>query len=122
MKINIKHTIKIFLAVSSLVVASITNADDTEVFYSINVSKPNLLFVLDNSGSMKWDLNGNSETIYDNNLDMFVANPAYTPPSRLGILQQAVQTVIDEAPDNIHIGLACTNGRHGVFSLTCTQI
>lgn len=105
MKINIKHTIKIFLAVSSLVVASITNADDTEVFYSINVSKPNLLFVLDNSGSMKWDLNGNSETIYDNNLDMFVANPAYTPPSRLGILQQAVQTVIDEAPDNINIGL-----------------
>ena len=29
-----------------------TYADDTEVFYSVNVSKPNLLFVLDISGSM----------------------------------------------------------------------
>jgi len=32
--------------------------DDTEVFYSVNVSKPNLLFVLDVSGSMSGTLDG----------------------------------------------------------------
>ena len=44
--------LKTFLA-SSILAASVgTYADDTEIFYSLNVSKPNLLFVLDVSGSM----------------------------------------------------------------------
>ncbi len=45
-------TLKAFLA-ASIIAAGVTSyADDTEVFYSMNVSKPNLLFVLDVSGSM----------------------------------------------------------------------
>ena len=53
MKIIMKKTLNTFFAISSLAAVLTVNADDTEVFYSVNVSKPNLLFVLDNSGSMK---------------------------------------------------------------------
>ncbi len=43
----------------SIIAASVTSyADDTEVFYSLNVSKPNLLFVLDISGSMGTNVSG----------------------------------------------------------------
>lgn len=41
-----------FLWVSFISFSTIVSADDTEVFYSVNVSKPNLLFLLDFSGSM----------------------------------------------------------------------
>ena len=49
---------KTFFAI--LVIATNTGiyADDTEVFYSVNVAKPNLLFVLDVSGSMNSILTG----------------------------------------------------------------
>ncbi len=50
---NIKNTAKSFLILSTLASCLHLNADDTEVFYSKNVSKPNLLFLLDVSGSMK---------------------------------------------------------------------
>ena len=49
---NITLSCKTFLALSVLAASVGTYADDTEVFYSVNVSKPNLLFVLDISGSM----------------------------------------------------------------------
>ncbi len=49
---NLKTTFKTFFAVSIVAAAVTSYADDTEVFYSLNVSKPNLLFVLDISGSM----------------------------------------------------------------------
>jgi len=94
MKNTIKNTLKTFLAVSCLAAVLATNADDTEVFYSVNVSKPNLLFVLDNSGSMNWDVDGRNSDHAD-----------YTGTSRLQILQNAVQTVLQEAPDNVNIGL-----------------
>lgn len=71
-----------------------TNADDTEVFYSVNVSKPNLLFVLDNSGSMNWDVEGHDSD-----------SPDYSGTSRLEILQNAVESVLAEAPDNVNVGL-----------------
>jgi len=50
---NITTSGKTFLALSILALNVGTYADDTEVFYSLNVSKPNLLFVLDVSGSMR---------------------------------------------------------------------
>jgi len=92
--IKLKTMFTTFLAVSSIATMLVTNADDTEVFYSVNVSKPNLLFVLDNSGSMNWDLAGHSPNDND-----------FTPPSRLEVLQNAVQTVLQKAPDNVNIGL-----------------
>lgn len=46
-------SIKTFLILSLFAATTGSYADDTEVFYSANVSKPNLLFVLDVSGSMR---------------------------------------------------------------------
>ncbi|WP_299876458.1 PilC/PilY family type IV pilus protein [uncultured Cocleimonas sp.] len=83
---NLKTTLKTFLALSIVASGVGVYADDTEVFYSVNVSKPNLLFVLDNSGSMNSNLPGGTQ-------------------SKLSILQQAVQQVLLDAPDNVNIGL-----------------
>lgn len=49
---NLAVTVKTFLLLSIIAIGTGVYADDTEVFYSANVSKPNLLFVLDVSGSM----------------------------------------------------------------------
>ncbi|GAA0397343.1 PilC/PilY family type IV pilus protein [Cocleimonas flava] len=49
---KISTAIKTALSLSMLASCITTYAEDTEVFYSVNVSKPNLLFVLDVSGSM----------------------------------------------------------------------
>jgi len=92
--IKLKIMFTTFLAISSIATMLTTNADDTEVFYSVNAAKPNLLFVLDNSGSMNRDVNGVSSD-----------QAAYTGTSRLQILQNAVQSVLQEAPDNVNIGL-----------------
>jgi len=50
--LKIKTTIHSFLMLSMIAASTGSYADDTEVFYSSNVSKPNLLFLLDVSGSM----------------------------------------------------------------------
>lgn len=83
---NLPLSFKTLLALSVLAANVGTYADDTEVFYSVNVSKPNLLFVLDNSGSMNSDLPG-------------------TTTSKLSVLQESVQQVLSLAPDNVNIGL-----------------
>ena len=77
---------KTFFATSILAASVGTYADDTEIFYSLNVSKPNLLFVLDNSGSMNETLPGGTQ-------------------SKLSVLQASVQSVLNDAPDNVNIGL-----------------
>ena len=51
--IKFKVLLKSFLWISLITSATMVNADDTEVFYSVNVSKPNLLFVFDISSSME---------------------------------------------------------------------
>ena len=83
---NIKNTLKTFLAVSTLASVVTTYADDSEVFYSINVSKPNVMFVLDVSGSM-------SQIVPD------------TGESRLKVMQDALRGVLEEAPSNLKVGL-----------------
>ncbi len=61
---KILTTFNSLLLVSLVGFATSTYADDTEVFYSVNVSKPNLLFVLDASGSMSLPVGApNTETI-----------------------------------------------------------
>lgn len=49
---KIKISFTVFASMTLLGSATGVFADDTEVFFSTNVSKPNLLFVLDASGSM----------------------------------------------------------------------
>ena len=60
-----KKTVKVFCLASMCTSSTWVIADDTEVFYSENVSKPNLLFVLDISGSMKGIVpnSGSDETL-----------------------------------------------------------
>lgn len=60
--------------------------DDTEVFYSVNVSKPNLLFILDTSGSM-------SRVITSDGKD------------RLDVMQESLRAVLEQSPDNVKVGL-----------------
>ena len=84
--LSIKNTFKTFLAVSTLASVVTTYADDSEVFYSINVSKPNVMFVLDVSGSMS--------TLVPN-----------TGKSRLKIMQETLRGVLEDAPDNLKVGL-----------------
>ena len=61
---------------TSLCAASVgIYADDTEVFYSVNVSKPNLLFVLDVSGSMNNVVRGAAEG-KDGSIDVTINNGA----------------------------------------------
>ncbi|MEH6457232.1 MAG: hypothetical protein V7749_12955 [Cocleimonas sp.] len=50
--LKMKTSINTFLMLSMIAATTGSYADDTEVFYSANVSKPNLLFLLDVSGSM----------------------------------------------------------------------
>ncbi len=75
--INIKKTLMVFFALS--VLASTVYADDTEIFFSTNVSKPNLLFVLDVSGSMREVVEGSAEvgddaTVQSHTVNRFVVN------------------------------------------------
>ncbi|HIQ14773.1 MAG TPA: hypothetical protein EYH38_04260, partial [Leucothrix sp.] len=50
---NLNITLKTFLMVSVLAATTTSYGDDTEVFYSEENLKPNLLFIMDISGSMR---------------------------------------------------------------------
>ncbi len=75
-----KYSAKIILNtfVTSLLLASplYVQADDTEVFYSVNVSKPNLMFVIDISGSMRAIVpnSGNANNTASHTVDRRIAN------------------------------------------------
>ncbi len=51
--LKLTTSLKTFFVLSIFAATTGIYADDTEVFYSANVSKPNLMFVLDISGSMR---------------------------------------------------------------------
>ena len=64
-------------------------ADDTEIFFSESVSSvnPNVMFVVDVSGSMDQEVTGSGGQ------------------SRLTVMQNALKTVLNSAPDNLNVGL-----------------
>ncbi|MGD8941494.1 MAG: VWA domain-containing protein, partial [Gammaproteobacteria bacterium] len=78
----------------SLVVSTPVVADDTEIFFSSTNSavKPNVLFVLDTSGSMNWT-DGQSQ-------------------SRLNRMKEALTSILTNAT-NINVGLMRFNGSNG---------
>ena len=87
MKTNIKNTLITTFTVSAIAFSVMVDAEDTEVFYSENVSKPNVMFVLDISGSM-------GSTV-----------PGTGGKSRMRVMQEAFSGVMAAAPDNVKIGL-----------------
>lgn len=89
--------------VSSLLVlhSAVSYADDTEIFFggaAIDDSvRPNVLFVLDNSGSMAWRTGSNS-------------NPSGSEKSRMQILKESFSTIINGA-GAINAGIMVLNER-----------
>ncbi|NWL79227.1 pilus assembly protein PilY [Pseudomonas taiwanensis] len=91
-------------SISSLLILSAANsyADDTEIFFAgpaigSNV-RPNVLFVLDNSGSMAW------------RTDEDDSYPSGSQKSRMAILKQAFGDIISTA-SNINAGIMVLNPR-----------
>lgn len=89
--------------VSSVLVlhSAVSYSDDTEIFFggaAIDDSvRPNVLFVLDNSGSMSWRTDSNS-------------NPSGSEQSRLQILKDSFSTIINGA-GAINAGIMVLNSR-----------
>lgn len=86
-----KFSIKLIASIVLFHWLSISIADDTELFFSErnSTSKPNLLFVMDVSGSM------------DKKIDPDDA----ASKTRLEVMQTALRTVLTSAPKNLNVGI-----------------
>ncbi|WP_022950708.1 VWA domain-containing protein [Leucothrix mucor] len=90
----------VLIAVSS----QMAIGDDTEIFFSESIStvNPNVMFVIDVSGSMDEEVSGSGGL------------------SRLEVMQSALRTVLKTAPENLNVGLmnygevAHRNEGHGI--------
>ena len=95
---NIKYAVSIAFATTLMSSYPTAQADDTDVFLT-KKSKPNLLFVMDMSGSMGWGI------------DALGYNPATgrtdvgSAPSRADVMKEAVKSVLEKVPDKVNIGL-----------------
>ncbi|MBU1330578.1 MAG: pilus assembly protein PilY [Gammaproteobacteria bacterium] len=91
------------LAATVLLQSSISFADDTEIFFggpsASEGIKPNVLFILDNSGSMAWRLDRDS-------------TPTQTShgPSRISVLKESFNDIISNT-NNINVGVMALNPR-----------
>ena len=98
---NIRKQIQIisqtFLMLSAIASSVGVYADDTEVFYSKNASKPNVLFTLDTSNSMDKEIPG-------------------TNVKRITALKQSFRKVLETAPDNVNIGVMAFGYGQGMKS------
>lgn len=81
---------------TALLVSITASADDIDIYNAPadSQTKPNILFVLDYSGSMRNDVNGNT-----------IAADDTTTLSRISILRTAVGTLLEENKDKINVGL-----------------
>ena len=87
---SIRKIILLILSSSLIFTVSVGRADDTEIYFSAgsateSVLRPNLLFILDTSGSMIFNTTDSGQT-------------------RLGELQDAMETVLDSLTD-VNVGL-----------------
>ncbi len=78
--------------------SAIATADDIDIINQELLTNANVLFVMDLSGSMNWDLNSDEA-------------PSGSDPTRLEVLRGAFQDIVaDTAFDNINIGLTTFSG------------
>lgn len=98
---NVRVALGSALASALLLSASVSFADDTEIFFggpTIDAGiRPNVLFILDNSGSMQWRTDSNS-------------NPSGSEQSRMQILKESFASIISSA-GNINAGIMALNER-----------
>ena len=96
--INIKSTAGYVLVISLFISPNLLKAEDTEVFLN-NDTNPNLLFLMDLSGSMNWGINAKGYNSNSGKIDVG------TPPSRIDVMKNALRRVLIQAPDGINIGV-----------------
>jgi len=92
-------------AAMASIISSTSFADDIDIYTSsiTGKPKPNILFVLDYSGSMRWDVNGR--------------DPDKTgQPARIDILKKAMDTVLTDSEEFINAGVG------SLFSTSTTGI
>lgn len=98
---NFPRLILSTLASALLLQSAVSYADDTEIFFggpAIDESiRPNVLFILDNSGSMQWRTSSNS-------------NPSGAELSRMQILKNSFSSIINSA-GAINAGIMVLNDR-----------
>ena len=95
---NFKSVINATLVALVLSIQTLALADDTEVFLARS-SKPNLLFVIDMSDSMRWGIQARGYNPRTGEID------EGKPPSRSDVMKNAMKRVLNQAPDEINIGL-----------------
>lgn len=99
----LRTTLSFSLAGAVLLQSAISYADDTEIFFggpsASEGIKPNVLFILDNSGSMAWRLDRDS-------------TPTQTShgPSRISVLKESFDDIISNT-NNINVGVMALNPR-----------
>lgn len=98
---TVRTTLGSALASALLLSASLSFADDTEIFFGgPNIDegvRPNVLFILDNSGSMQWRTASNN-------------NPLAGEQSRMQILKESLASVLNNAGP-INAGIMVLNPR-----------
>lgn len=85
---KLRYAIRPILLFFPLAYATTLPADETEILFKAGGVAPNVLFLIDASGSMRQrDVGGNNA------------------PTRMEVLQSSFSTVMDTAPANLNIGL-----------------
>lgn len=99
----LRTTFSTCLAATVLLQSAISFADDTEIFFggpsASEGIKPNVLFILDNSGSMAWRLDRDS-----------TPTRASHGPSRISVLKESFNDIITNT-NNINVGVMALNPR-----------
>lgn len=88
-KLSRNAALRTILAATVLGASHLSQADDTEIYFSENLTnvRQNVMFVIDGSGSMNTAVEkGSSET-------------------RLDVMKKALTSVLQAAPDNLNVGL-----------------
>lgn len=98
----LQKTLYYFLAGSLIFHTALSQADDTEIFFSspdtsVGLTKPNVLFILDNSGSMNWALNNNN-------------NATGGAKSRMTVLKESFSDILGNT-SGINAGIMVLNAR-----------
>ncbi|WP_278956244.1 PilC/PilY family type IV pilus protein [Aquipseudomonas alcaligenes] len=91
------------LACTLILHSALSQADDTEIFFGGPTAnsgvKPNVLFILDNSGSMAWRLDRDS-----------TPSQASHGPSRMEVLKQSFNDIITNT-SGVNVGVMALNAR-----------
>jgi type IV pilus assembly protein PilY1 len=100
-KLSKKNLSSLILALLYILLAAPVFADDSEIYFTSQGSEgnPNILFVLDSSGSMARDIDGNK-----------LINDGDNPASRYQIMRRSLDTVLGAIPNNFNVGLLNYSG------------